>query len=77
MLDEVMRFQTVRAAWQIDASIQGQAAVVDSCESPAADEGRRFTLEQELGLVQGLRTLAAGSMDDDFNDDFNDEDDDE
>jgi small subunit ribosomal protein S6 len=77
MLDEVMRFQTVRVPGEIDASIQGQAAVVDSYEPPAADEEEELTLEQELGLVQGPRTLAARSMDDDFNDDFNDEDDDE
>lgn len=77
MLDEVMRFQTVRVPGDVDASLTGQAPVVDSYEPPAADEEEDLTIEQELGLVQGPRTLAARSMDDDFNDDFNDEDDDE
>lgn len=74
MLDEVMRFQTVRVPGEVDAALTEQAAVVDSYE-PAADEEEELTLEQELGLVQGPRTLAARTMDDD--DDMLDEEDDD
>jgi len=76
MLDEVMRFQTVRVPGELDtAALEGQAAVVDSYEPPAADEEEELTLEQELGLVQGPRTLQARVMDDD--DDLDDDEDDD
>lgn len=75
MLDEVMRFQTVRVPGAVDASaLEGQAAAIDSYE-PSTEEEEELTLEQELGLVQGPRTMAARSMDDE--DDLDDEDDDE
>jgi small subunit ribosomal protein S6 len=77
MLDEVVRFQTVKVPGTPDlAALEGQAATVDTYEPPAEGEEEELTLEQELGLVQGPRTLAARTMDDDENFD-DDEDDDE
>jgi small subunit ribosomal protein S6 len=77
MLDEVVRFQTVKVPGTPDvAAFAGQAATVDTYEPPTEGEEEELTLEQELGLVQGPRTLQARSMDDDENFD-DDEDDDE
>jgi small subunit ribosomal protein S6 len=77
MLDEVMRFQTVKVAGDLDvAALKDQTATVDAYEPPTGDEEEELTLEQELGLVQGPRTLSARVMDDDdgmMDDDEDDE----
>jgi small subunit ribosomal protein S6 len=77
MLDEVMRFQTVKVAGDLDvAALKDQTATVDAYEPPTEGEEEELTLEQELGLVQGPRTLSARVMDDDdgmMDDDEDDE----
>lgn len=78
LLDEVIRFQTVKVDGHVDvAALEGQAPAVDSYEPPTGDEEEDLTLEQELGLVAGPRTLQARARDDDDIDAFDDEEDDE
>jgi small subunit ribosomal protein S6 len=77
MLDEVMRFQTVKVEGEHDlVALKDQTATVDSYEPPTEGEEEELTLEQELGLVQGPRTMSARVMDDDdgmMDDDEDDE----
>jgi small subunit ribosomal protein S6 len=77
MLDEVMRFQTVKVDGELDlVALKDQTATVDTYEPPAEGEEEELTLEQELGLVQGPRTMSARVMDDDdgmMDDDEDDE----
>ncbi len=58
MLDEVMRFQTVKVADGIDpASVTVDAeALKFEAEDPPAEEEEGLTYEQELGLVEAPRS---------------------
>jgi len=57
MLDEVMRFQTVKVSEGIDPAnvVVDAEALKFEAEDPPAEEEEGLTYEQELGLVEGPR----------------------
>lgn len=79
MLDEVIRFQTVKIADEPgEVEIDAEAIKFEAVEPPAEGEEEDLTIEQELGLVDSPRRFR--SRDDRSDDDFDlgdDEEDDE
>jgi small subunit ribosomal protein S6 len=76
LLDEVMKFQTVKVADGInaaDVTIDAEAVKFEAHEPPSADEEPELTLEQQLGLVEGAKLPREER--DDYGDDFDQEDD--
>lgn len=79
MLDEVIRFQTVKLADEAEAPESGEVAF-EVYEPAAEGDEEELTIEQELGLVQMPRSIRNSDDDDDDDDDRlgrDDEEDDE
>lgn len=76
LLDEVMKFQTVKVADGInaaDVTIDSEAVKFQAEEPPSAEDEPELTLEQQLGLVEGAKLPREER--DDYGDDFDQEDD--
>lgn len=76
LLDEVMKFQTVKVADGInpaDVAIDAEAVKFEAEEPPSAEDEPELTLEQQLGLVEGAKLPREER--DDYGDDFDQEDD--
>lgn len=72
LLDEVMRFQTVKIADSPEGvEVDEERVKFEAVEPPVEGEDEDMTLEQELGLVQGARMHR-----DDHRDDMGHDDDD-
>ena len=77
LLDEVLKFQTVKVGDGIDASdvqVDAEAVKFEAVEPPGEEE-QELTLEQQLGLVEGAK-FPMRDRDDDM-DDMDDQEDDE
>lgn len=80
LLDEVMRFQTVKLTDEAEVSeVDAERIKFEAIEPVTEGEDDELTLEQELGLVHSARTARHDRShdDDDMDDDSDDSDDDE
>ncbi len=78
LLDEVMKFQTVKIGDGINAAdvqVDAEAVKFEAEEPPSSEEEQELTLEQQLGLVEGAK-FPVRDRDDDL-DDMDDQEDDE
>lgn len=77
LLDEVMRFQTVKLSDSPESiEVDAERVKFEPYEPSAEEEEDELTLEQELGLVQSPHRMRDREDDyapDDFNDDSDDE----
>lgn len=78
LLDEVMRFQTVKLSDSPESiEVDAERVKFEAYEPSAEEEEDELTLEQELGLVQSPHRMRdrddAFDVPDDFNDDSDDE----
>lgn len=75
LLDEVMRFQTVKVSNEPgEVEVDASRIVFEASDPPAEGEEDDLTLEQELGLVQAPRGVRPDRGYDDDMDDMDDDD---